>query len=41
MNHLFHEEHSQLRLNIYHDSAVLCTITPAGEHHKKKDDVPT
>ena len=41
MNHLFPEEHIQLRLNIYHDSAVLCTITPAGEHHKKKADVPT
>jgi hypothetical protein len=41
MNHLFPEEHSQLRLAIYHDSAVLCTTTPAGEHHKKKADVPT
>ena len=41
MNHLFSEEHSQLRLAIYHDSAVLCTTTPAGEHHKKKADVPT
>ncbi len=41
MNHLFPEEHSQLRLAFYHDSAVLCTISPAGEHHKKKADVPT
>ncbi len=41
MNHLFPEEHSQLHLAIYHDSAVLCTTTPAGEHHKKKADVPT
>ena len=41
MNHLFPEEHSQLRLAIYHDSAVLCTTTPAGAHHKKTADVPT
>ncbi len=36
MNHLFPEEHSQLRLAIYHDSAVLCTTTPAGGTTKRK-----
>ena len=41
MNHLFPEEHSQLRLAIYHDSAVLCTTNLVGEHQQKKADVPT